>query len=168
MRTAPSSRPVPAPPWQARAVTSADEQAGPRLGPGGRPGPDGAAPTAALAAELARRTAVSWVRHGGRTRPVWHAWSEGALCLVTGGEEQPALDVPDGDEVDVLMRSADTGGLALTWTGRAQVVRPDDPRWAATTAALVAARLNLRDPAGAPDRWARSGVVHRVTPVEPG
>jgi hypothetical protein len=128
---------------------------------------DGAAAdplTVALAAELARRTGVSWLRHDGRTSPVWHVWSDGALCVVAGGEEQPLPDVPDGAVVEVVMRSGDTGGRLLTWSGRAVVVRPGDKAWTATVAALVAGRQNLRDPGTAPDRWATGSVVRRLIP----
>ncbi len=123
--------------------------------------------TAALAAELARRTGVSWVRVGGRTCPVWHVWSDGALCLVTGGAEQPLPHLDDGDRVEVVMRSNDTGGRLLTWAGPVTVVRPGDEWWTPTTAALVAGRQNLRDPTTAADAWARESVVLRITPADP-
>jgi hypothetical protein len=118
-----------------------------------------------LVAELARRTGVSWVRAGGRTSPVWHVWSDDALCLVSGGAEQPLPDIEDGARVEVVMRSKDTGGRLLTWSGTASVVRPGDAEWAATTAALVGRRLNLRDPSAAADEWARDSVVHRIVPL---
>jgi hypothetical protein len=131
--------------------------------------PDGSL-TGALAAELARRTGVSWVRYDGHDHPVWHVWSDwsgGALCIVSGGSEQPLPELPDGALVEVVMRSGDTGGRLLTWTGRASVVRPEEDAWAPTTAALVAARLNLPDPATAADRWAADPdlVVRRITPA---
>lgn len=118
----------------------------------------------ALIAELARRTGVCWVRVEGHAHPVWHAWCEGALCLVTGGGEQPLPEVVDGDRVEVVMRSKDTGGRLLTWVGGVSVVRPGQEGWAATTAALVARRQNLRDPATAAEDWARDSVVLRIVP----
>jgi hypothetical protein len=121
--------------------------------------------TSALAAELARRTGVSWLRVGGRTHPVWHVWSDGALCLVSGGDEQPLPDLVEGDLVEVVMRSKDTGGRLLTWAGLVTVVRPGDEEWNATTAALVAGRQNHRDPANAPQDWARHSTVLRITPA---
>ena len=120
---------------------------------------------AALVAELGRRTGVCWVRVGGVTQAVWHVWVDDALAVVSGGDEQPFPEVEDGGRVEVLMRSKDTGGLLVTWVGRASVVRPADEAWRATTAALVAARLNLPDPASAADTWARSSVVRRVVPT---
>jgi hypothetical protein len=120
--------------------------------------------TGALAAELAKRSGVCWIRHRGRTHPVWHVWSDGALCVVSGGDEQPLPDLVDGDRVEVLTRSKDTGGRLLTWVGEVSVVRPGDEGWEPTTAALVAERLNLRAPATAVDDWARRSVVHRIVP----
>jgi hypothetical protein len=135
--------------WQARGVTA----------------PHDDDLTGALVAELARRTGVCWLRVAGATHPMWHVWSEGALCLVSGGAEQPLPDLVDGDRVEVVMRSKDTGGRLLTWVGRVSVVHPGDEAWAATTAALVDARLNLRDPATAPDDWARDSTVLRILPT---
>ena len=124
---------------------------------------------AALVAELGRRTDVCWVRVGPSEQPVtqavWHVWVDGALAVVSGGDEQPFPDVEDGGRVEVVMRSKDTGGRLLTWLGRACVVRPGDEQWDTTTAALVAARLNLRDPTSAADTWARSSVVRRIVPT---
>ena len=119
----------------------------------------------ALVAELARKTGLCWLRYGGRDHAVWHVWHDDALCLVCGGDEQPLPDIPDGARVEVVMRSKDTGGRVLTWAGRASVVLPEDEAWPGTTAALVAGRLNLRDPATAAERWARSSVVRRIAPT---
>jgi hypothetical protein len=120
----------------------------------------------ALAAELARKSGTCWLRHPGEpARAAWHVWHDESLCLVSGGEEQRLPRLDDGDLVEVLMRSADTGGLALTWLGRVSVVRPDDEAWPPTTAALVAGRLNLRDLATAADRWASESTVLRITPT---
>lgn len=121
--------------------------------------------TALLVAELGRKSAVCWVRHGGHAQPFWHVWVDDALAVVSGGDEQPFPDVEDGGRVEVVMRSADTGGRLVTWVGRACVVRPDDERWAATTSALVAGRLNVSDLATAADRWAEQSVVRRILPT---
>ena len=127
----------------------------------------------ALVAELARKTGLCWVRydpstgsgHRGRDHAVWHVWHDDALCLVSGGDEQPLPDLPDGARVEVVMHSKDTGGRVLTWVGRVSVVPPEDEAWPGTTAALVAGRLNLRDPATAAERWAGSSVVRRIRPT---
>lgn len=127
--------------------------------------PSASDPTALLVAELGRKTGVCWVRHDGRTQPVWHVWFDDSLAVVSGGAEQPFPDVEDGGRVEVVMRSADTGGRLVTWVGRASVVRPDDERWAATTGALVAGRLNVPDLATAADGWAAQSVVRRIVPT---
>jgi hypothetical protein len=119
----------------------------------------------ALVAELARKSGLCWLRFDGCDHAVWHVWHDGALCLVAGGDEQPLPDIPDGERVEVVMRSRDTGGRVLTWVGHVSVVHPGDEAWAGTTAALVAGRLNLRDPSGAAQRWASSSVVRRIVPT---
>jgi len=121
--------------------------------------------SAALVAEVARKTAVSWLRHDGRTHPVWHVWSDGALCLVADGPEQPLPPLDDGERVEVVMRSKDNGGRLVAWVGTVAVLRPADEAWEPTTAALVSARLNLRDLAAAPDDWAESSRVLRIVPT---
>jgi len=120
---------------------------------------------AALVAELAKKTSVCWVRHGDRAHAVWHVWSEEALCVVSGGTEQPFPEVADGERVEVVMRSKDDGGRLLTWIGTASVVRPDDELWRPTTEALVTARLNLPDVSAAADGWARTSTVRRIVPT---
>jgi hypothetical protein len=126
---------------------------------------DPAAPSPELVAELSRRTDVCWVVHADGVRMVWHTWFDDALCVVSGGDEQPLLEVDDGSRVEVVLRSRDTGGRLLTWPGRVSVVRPSEVGWGQVTAALVAARLNLPDPHGAPARWAAGSLVHRIVPT---
>jgi hypothetical protein len=135
--------------------------------------------TTALVAELAKKSATSWLRLPGedRTWAIWHTWVDGALCVVSGGGEQP-LPGPDdglgdGARVEVLLRSRDTGGRLVTWIGEVQVLHPGDELWAPVTDALVADRLNLRDLATAADEWAAHSVVRRIVPTgeaveEPG
>lgn len=119
----------------------------------------------ALVAELAKKTGVSWLRHDQRTHAVWHVWHDDALCLVSGGDEQPLPDIEDGARVEVVLRSKDNGGRLVTWVGTASVVRPGSAEWEPVTAALVAGRLNLADLATAADGWAASSVVRRIVPT---
>jgi hypothetical protein len=126
---------------------------------------DSSALNAALVAELARKTAVSWVRHGGRTYAVWHVWHEGALCVVSGGTEQRFPEVGDGEPVEVVLRSKDDGGRLVTWVGTTSVVRPEHEAWEPITAALVASRLNLPDVTTAAEGWAATSVVRRIVPT---
>ena len=132
--------------WQSRAVTEE-------------------ALSSALVAELSKKTGVSWVRHAETTFPVWHVWHEDALCVVSGGREQPLPDLLNGDLVQITQRSKDNGGRLVTWVGEVSVVRPDDALWGPTTAALVSERLNLPDLTTAADEWARTSVVHRIRPT---
>jgi hypothetical protein len=121
--------------------------------------------TDALVAELSKKTGVSWLRHGDRTYAVWHVWHEDALCVVSGGNEQPLPDIGEGERVEVTQRSKDNGGRLVTWVGEVSVVRPEDDLWQPTTAALVADRLNLADLSTAADEWARTSVVRRIRPT---
>ena len=119
----------------------------------------------ALVAELGKKTSVSWVRYDGGTHAVWHVWHEDALCLVSGGDEQPLPDIDDGDPVEVIMRSKDNGGRLVTWVGTASVVPPESAEWGPVTAVLVRERLNLDDLTTAADAWARTSVVRRIVPT---
>ena len=119
----------------------------------------------ALVAELSKKTGVSWLRHGTATHAVWHVWHDDALCLVSGGDEQPLPDIGDGEQVEITQRSKDNGGRLITWVGEVSVVRPGDEHWADTTAALVSDRLNLADLGTTADEWARTSVVRRIRPT---
>jgi hypothetical protein len=129
--------------------------------------------TAALIAELGKKTGVCWLRYDGTTRPAWHVWLDDALCLVSGGDEQPLPGIEEADRLEVTMRSKENGGRLVTWVGAASVVPPGAELWEPITAALVADRLNLDNLATAAARWARTSVVSRVVPTgelveEPG
>jgi hypothetical protein len=128
-----------------------------------------AALVAALVAELAKKTDVSWLRVPGETRahPVWHSWVDDALCVVSGGDEQPLPHdgMDDGDRIEVVLRSKDNGGRLVTWVGRVSVLQPEDEAWEPVTTALVADRLNLDDLATAADEWAERSVVRRIVPT---
>lgn len=119
----------------------------------------------ALIAELAKKTGVSWVRYAGRDHAVWHVWHDDALCVVSGGDEQPLPDIEDGALVEVVLRSKDSGGRLVTWGGTASVVRPGSEEWGPVTAALVPVRLNTPDLATTADRWAETSVVRRIVPT---
>ena len=74
----------------------------------------------ALVAEACAKSALVWLRAPGdqRAHAAWHVWAEGAVCLVTGGAEQPLTDAPDladGSEVDVLVRSKDNGARLVAF-----------------------------------------------------
>ncbi|MGZ4470957.1 MAG: hypothetical protein ACXVXM_03225 [Nocardioidaceae bacterium] len=118
-----------------------------------------------LIAELGKKTGVSWVRYADRSHAVWHLWYDDALCLVSGGDEQPLPGIEDVDRVEVVMRSKENGGRLVTWVGEVSVVRPEDELWEPVTTALVADRLNLDDLATAAKGWAEGSVVTRIVPT---
>jgi len=136
--------------WQARQVT---ESAG------------GDAFHAALTQETGKKSAVCWLRYDGVDHAVWHVWLDDALCVVSGGDEQPLPDIEDVETLEVVMRSKDTGQRLITWVGSVSVVNRDDERWEAVTTALVAGRLNLASLDTAADEWARSSVITRIVPT---
>jgi hypothetical protein len=125
------------------------------------------ASTAALVAELGRKTSVCWLRYGGedRPRPAWHVWHDGGLLLVSGGEEQQLPGFADAGRVEVTMRSKEDGGRLVTWVGAATTVQPDDETWAQATTALAAARLSIPSLTETPRQWARTATVTRVVPT---
>jgi hypothetical protein len=132
--------------------------------PPAAPEPDTAL-TAALTAELGKKAGVCWLRYDGRDHAVWHVWLEGALYVLSGGDEQPLPGIEDQDRVEVVMRSKDSGGRLLRWVGEVSAVRPDDESWEPVTTALVSGRLNLPDLATAADGWAAGSRVSRVVPT---
>lgn len=118
-----------------------------------------------LIAELGKKTGVSWVSYAGETHAVWHLWHDDALCLVSGGAEQPLPGIEDAGSVSVTMRSKENGGRLVTWVGEVTVVRPEDEGWDDVTAALVSDRLNLDDLSTAAAEWGRTSTVSRVVPT---
>jgi len=136
----------------------------------------------ALTQELGKKTGVCWLRyapatgsghrpstgsgHRGAEHAAWHVWLDDALYVVSGGNEQRLPGIADVETVEVIMRSKESGGRLLTWVGEASVVRPGEPLWEPVTAALVAGRLNLDDPATAASEWAESSVVTRIAPTD--
>ena len=96
---------------------------------------------------------------------MWHAWYDGALVVLSGEDQRlPGLD--SATTAEVVMRSKDTGARLLGWTGTVEVVDPDDERWEAHAAALLAVRLNLPDPAAALDAWRADATVVRIVPAD--
>ncbi len=118
---------------------------------------------AALLAEAASKTGLVWLRPAGQQRawPAWHVWHEGAVHLVSGPGEQQLP--PLAGEVDLLVRSKDTGQRLLTVPALATTLSPDDERWLPAATALAASRLNSPvPPAELPARWQAGATVTRV------
>ncbi|WP_246074967.1 hypothetical protein [Nonomuraea terrae] len=116
---------------------------------------------AAAIAEGAKKSGILWLTLD-RPRLAWHTWHDGAIYLVTGGEEQalPGLDALD--RVHVTLRSKDNGARLVEFDATVSVV--DQAASADVVAALAKDRLNARDSEHLPDRWARDCTIVRLTP----
>jgi len=125
---------------------------------------DDVALTRALVEETCRKSALVWVRPPAATRavPVWHFFVDGAVHVVGDGIEQPLPPMVEGEEVEVTVRSKDTGGRLLTYVAAVTRIRPDEPAWAAVVPELHAKRLNSPDGERQPERWARESRVLRL------
>ncbi|MGH3509363.1 MAG: hypothetical protein ACRDPI_03945, partial [Nocardioidaceae bacterium] len=115
----------------------------------------------ALIAELAKKSGVSWVGLDGKRHAVWHLWLDGALYIVSGGEEQPLPGIARASTATVTLRSKEDGGRLVTWVADVSVVHPEDEGWPEVTSALIKERLNLDDLATAAGIWAEHSVVTR-------
>ncbi|MEV4171554.1 MULTISPECIES: hypothetical protein [unclassified Nonomuraea] len=111
--------------------------------------------------EGAKKSGILWLTLD-RPRLAWHAWHDGAIYLVTGGEEQqlPGLDALD--RVHVTLRSKDNGARLVEF--EAAVAAVDQAAAADVVAVLAKERLNARDSEHLPERWARESTVWRLTP----
>jgi hypothetical protein len=126
--------------------------------------PDGLLP--ALVAESAKKSRVCWLSWGGSApRLAWHAWYDDALLVLSKNGEQLLDGLADAGTVTVTMRSKDTGGRLVEWTGTVEVTDPGAESWEPTAAALLAVRLNLPDPPGTLEAWRTTGTVMRIAPV---
>ncbi len=121
-----------------------------------------------LVDEAMKKAAVAWLGTGGEPTgaPVWCAWHEGALYVVSGPGEQPAPGLAAAERVTVTVRG-DHGGRIVTWPARVERVEPGGESWAAVAPLLAGKRLNA---AGGPEqtvaRWAAECVLSRLTPVD--
>jgi hypothetical protein len=123
-----------------------------------------AAEQTALVEEATKKSGLVWVNG----QALWHAWVDGALCLVTGPGEQPLpAGFADGGAATVTVRSKDKGGRLVTWPARVTLLAPDSEAWRAAAAELKSKRLNSPDGEGLADRWARECRLFRLTPDGP-
>ncbi|MEV0622882.1 hypothetical protein AB0I81_56860 [Nonomuraea sp. NPDC050404] len=111
--------------------------------------------------EGAKKSGILWLTLD-RPRLAWHAWHEGAIYLVTGGEEQqlPGLDALD--RVHVTLRSKDNGARLVEFEAAVSAV--DQAAAGDALAVLAKERLNARDSEHLTERWARESTVWRLTP----
>ena len=122
-----------------------------------------------LTHEAASRSGILWVRvPGAGTHPVWHVWhGDGdergagpAAYVVSGPGEQSLPWLPE--DVELVLRSKDTGGRLLTLRATAREVPPDSPQWDAAAAVLRPERLN--GVGDLEERWRASCTIHVLTP----
>ena len=119
--------------------------------------------------EAATKSGLLWVRlPDGGTHPVWHVWHDDgddrgtgpAAYVVSGPGEQPLPWLPD--EVELILRSKDTGGRLVIVHASAREVTPEDAGWDAAVEVLRPERLNaVGDTA---ERWRQSCTIHLLTP----
>ena len=119
--------------------------------------------------EAASKSGLIWIRvPGAGTHPVWHVWHDDgdargtgpAAYVVSGPGEQSLPWLPE--EVELVLRSKDTGGLLLTVHASAQEVTPADEGWDAAVEVVRPERLNAVGDVAS--RWAQGCTIHVITP----
>ena len=120
----------------------------------------------AAALEATRKAGACWIdlvgQHGEGPHLFWHVWHDGALWLVTGGQEQSLPGAASGVAAEVTVRTR--SGEVVQWAGVVTVVEPSAPEWSAAVALLHDKRCNAPDGEAQPERWARESVVLRIDP----
>ncbi|MGV9376846.1 hypothetical protein ACWDRB_13575 [Nonomuraea sp. NPDC003707] len=114
--------------------------------------------------EGAKKSGILWLTLD-RPRLAWHTWHDGAIYLVTGGEEQALPGIDALDRVHVTLRSKDNGARLVEFEAAVAVV--DQATAADAVAALAKERLNALDSEHLTERWARDSTVLRLTPDRP-
>ncbi len=120
----------------------------------------------ALVGEAMKKSGLIWVTTPAvpAGRAFWHVWLDETAYVLTGPDEQPDPEWPDGAPVSVLVRSKDNVHRLVTWDAIVTAVDPGDEDWQAAATALAAGRLNLSDSQRAPQRWAAgSARIYRLT-----
>lgn len=118
-----------------------------------------------LVADLAKKSGLVWVSYARESRAVWHEWVGDAVCVVSGGTEQPLPGITEHHTVRLSLRSKSNRALVAEADAHVEVVGPDSEHWESVTTALKAGRLNLVDSDHAIERWARESVVVRLVPT---
>jgi hypothetical protein len=121
----------------------------------------------ALVEEATKKSGLVWVQGpGAPARALWHAWHEGAACVVGDGPgEQPLPGLADGAVAEVTVRSKDKGGRVVAWTATVVELAPDSEAWEAAVAELKGKRLNAPDGEAMTERWRRECRVLRLEPT---
>ncbi|PKW26168.1 hypothetical protein [Phycicoccus duodecadis] len=137
--------------------------------PGEGPPPAVGVDVTRLIDEAAKKSGLLWLRvPGGGTHPVWHVWHDDgdergsgpAAYVVSGPGEQPLPPLPD--EVEMVLRSKDSGGRLLTLHATARRLEPGTPQWDAAVEVLRPERLNATGDVAA--RWREENTIHVVSP----
>jgi hypothetical protein len=119
--------------------------------------------------EAANRSGMLWIRiPGGRAHPVWHVWHDdgdargagSSVYVVSGAGEQYLPRLPR--EVELVLRSKDSGGRLLTVRASARELDPGSAGWAAAVAVLRPERLNATG--DVTTRWREECAIHVITP----
>ncbi|MGA8987840.1 hypothetical protein [Aeromicrobium sp.] len=118
-----------------------------------------------LVADLAKKSGLVWVAYAGRTHAVWHEWVGDAVCIVSGGTEQPLPGITEQQTVVLSLRSKSSRALVAQAEARVEVLSPESEHWAPATSALKSGRLNLVDSDHAIERWDRESVIVRLVPT---
>ncbi|HLL33900.1 hypothetical protein [Streptomyces sp.] len=121
----------------------------------------------ALVEEATKKSGLIWVKGPGvPARALWHAWHEGAACVVGDGPgEQPLPGLADGAAAEVTVRSKDKGGRVVAWTATVVELAPRSEAWEAAVAELKGKRLNAPDGEAMTERWRRECRVLRLEPT---
>ena len=121
----------------------------------------------ALVEEATKKSGLIWVKGPGvPARALWHAWHEGAACVVGDGPgEQPLPGLADGVTAEVTVRSKDKGGRVVAWTATVVELAPRSEAWEAAVAELKGKRLNAPDGEAMTERWRRECRVLRLEPT---
>lgn len=121
----------------------------------------------ALVEEAAKKSGLVWVQG----QALWHAWVDGAVCVVgtaDGRGEQPLpTGLTQGAAVVVTVRSKDKGGRLLAFQARVAEPAPGGESWQAAVGELKGKRLNAPDADTMTERWARECRVLRLEPDGP-
>lgn len=134
----------------------------------------------ALVVELAKKSSLVWIAfeqktheqkthenkaHENKAHAVWHEWVADAVCVVSGGTEQPLPGIEEHATVTLGLRSKTTRQLVVEAVARVERVEPKSPLWEPVTDVLKASRLNLTDRDNAIERWADESLVVRLVPT---
>lgn len=115
-----------------------------------------------LIEEGAKKSSVLWISLD-RPRLAWHVWHDGAIYVVTGGDEQLLPGLTETSTVQITLRSKDNGGALVSFEAAVEVV--DQAAEPEAVAALAKERLNAPDGADMTLRWARDSTVVRLKPI---